>query len=226
MLVKNWMTKDVKTVDVNTSMQQAITLMQEMKINLLPVMDGDKLIGVISDRDLKKASPSDATTLDIHEILYLISKLKIKDLMRKKPVTVSWDLTIEEAAAILLEKRLSSLPVLDDQKKLVGIITKNDIFKALIALTGFGKKGIQIAVSVLDMPGKIKEIRDIIAFFGARTASILSSGEDAEPGRIHIYFRIYDLGRTKMPELIKKVEEKADLLYVVDHKEGTRTIYT
>ena len=224
MLVKNWMTKDVKTVDVNTSMQQAISLMQEMKINLLPVMEGDKLVGVISDRDLKKASPSDATTLDIHEILYLITKLKIKDLMKKNPMTVSPHLTIEEAAALLLEKRISSMPVLDDSNKLVGIITKNDIFKALIALTGLGKKGIQIAVSVLDMPGKIKEIRDIIALFGARTASILSSGEDAEPGRIHIYFRIYELDRNKLDELVQKIVEKGKLLYLVDHKEGSRKI--
>ena len=84
MLVKNWMSKEVVTVDADDSMQNAIYILQEQKIKMLPVMDDGNLVGIITDRDLKKASPSDATTLDMHELLFLISKIKVKDLMKKQ----------------------------------------------------------------------------------------------------------------------------------------------
>ena len=105
MLVKNWMSKGVITVDADQSMHQAINLLQEHQINILPVMKERELIGIISDRDLKKASPSDATTFDFHELLYLVSKIKVKDIMTPDPHTVSPEYTVEEAAAVLLEKK-------------------------------------------------------------------------------------------------------------------------
>jgi acetoin utilization protein AcuB len=162
MLVKNWMSKNVVAIDVNDSMQLAIYTLKDNKIKLLPVISEGKLVGIVSDRDLKKASPSDATTLDMHELLYLISRIKISDLMIKNPITVSPDYTIEEAAQLLLEYKISGLPVLDTKDKLVGIITKSDIFRALIVITGLGKKGIQIGIRFKDIPGPIKEVRELI----------------------------------------------------------------
>ncbi|MDP3283500.1 MAG: CBS domain-containing protein, partial [Desulfobacterales bacterium] len=138
MLVKNWMSKNVITIDADDSMQHAIKLLKEHKINLLPVMKKGKLAGVITDRDLKKSSPSEATTLDMHELLYLLSKIKVADIMSKKLHTVPDDYTVEETAEILLEKRISGVPVVDGKGKPVGIITKNDIFRLLISLTGLG----------------------------------------------------------------------------------------
>jgi len=225
MLVKNWMSKEVITVDADDSMQNAIFIIQEKKIKLLPVLKQDNLVGIITDRDLKKASPSDATTLDMHELMYLISKVKVRDLMTKEVYTVQPDLTVEEAAAILLAKRISGLPVVDKQNRLVGVITQSDIFRVIISLTGMGKKGVQFAVRLKDLPGPIKETREIISNYGARTASILSSNDNAPQGYIHVYFRIYQIDREKLPLLIKEIEQKGTMLYVVDHREEKRTIY-
>jgi acetoin utilization protein AcuB len=82
MLVKNWMSKTIITINIDDSMQDAIKLLKENKIRMLPVLKKGKLMGIVTDRDLKRASASDATTLDVHELLYLISKVKVKDIMR------------------------------------------------------------------------------------------------------------------------------------------------
>ena len=225
MLVKNWMSKKVITVSPDESMHQAIYRLQEHGINLLPVVNGDRLVGIISDRDLKKASPSSATTLDMHELLYLISQIRINDLMTPSPVTVTPHHTVEEAAALLLEHRISGLPVLDDSDHLAGIITRSDIFNVLISVTGLGKKGIQLAVRLKDQPGEIRSIRNIIRTFGGQTTSILSSGEDAPEGFRNVYFRIIRLDRDSLPSLIEAVGRQGQPLYLVDHRENLRSIF-
>jgi acetoin utilization protein AcuB len=225
MLVKNWMSKEVITVDADDSMQNAIYILQEQNIKILPVMDDATLVGIISDRDLKKASPSDATTLDMHELLFLISKIKVRDLMKKPVYIAKPDDTVEEAAALLLEKKISGLPVVDENNRLIGIITRSDIFRVLISLSGLGKKGIQFAIRIKDMPGIIKEVRELIHEYGGRTASILSSSDNAPEGYLNFYFRIYQIDRQKLPSLLDRIREKGTLLYAVDHRENKRTIY-
>jgi acetoin utilization protein AcuB len=225
MLVKNWMTKKVITVDADDTMQNAIYILQEQNIKMLPVMHDEYLVGIITDRDLKKASPSDATTLDMHELLFLISKIKVRDLMKEPVYTVRPDDTVEEAAALLLEKKISGLPVLDEDNRLVGIITRSDIFRVLLSLSGLGKKGIQFAIRIKDMPGIIKEVRELIHEYGGRTASILSSSDNAPEGYLNFYFRIYQIDRQKLPSLLDRIREKGTLLYIVDHRENKRTIY-
>jgi acetoin utilization protein AcuB len=225
MLVKNWMSKEVITVEADDTMQNAIYILQEQNIKMLPVMDDEKLVGIITDRDLKKASPSDATTLDMHELLFLISKIKVKDLMKEPVFTAKPDDTVEEAAALLLEKKISGLPVIDENNRLVGIITRSDIFRVLLSLSGLGKKGIQFAIRIKDMPGIIKEVRELIHEYGGRTASILSSSDNAPEGYLNFYFRIYQIDREKLPGLLDKVRDKGTLLYVVDHRDNKRTIY-
>jgi acetoin utilization protein AcuB len=225
MLVNNWMSKEVITVNADDTMQNAIYILQEQNIKMLPVMDDANLVGIITDRDLKKASPSDATTLDMHELLFLISKIKVRDLMKEPVYTVRPDDTVEEAAALLLEKKISGLPVLDENDRLVGIITRSDIFRVLLSLSGLGKKGIQFAIRIKDMPGIIKEVRELIHEYGGRTASILSSSDNAPEGYLNFYFRIYQIDRKKLPSLLDRIREKGTLLYVVDHRENKRKIY-
>jgi acetoin utilization protein AcuB len=226
MLVKNWMSKNVITIDADDSMQHAIKLLKEHKINLLPVMKKGKLAGVITDRDLKKSSPSEATTLDMHELLYLISKIKVQDIMSKKLYTVPEDYTVEETAELLLEKRISGVPVLDENGKPIGVITKNDIFRLLISLTGLGKKGVQIAVQLKDVPGAIKAVRELIRKYDGRTASILTSSENIPDGKFNVYFRIYQVEKAKLQSLVKEIQGKGTVLYMVDHRDGKRTIYS
>ena len=225
MLVRNWMSKPVITIDSNDSMQEAMKLLKQHQIPMLPVMKKDKLVGIVTDRDLKRASASDATTLEVHELLFLISKIKVKDIMTKDPVTIPVDFTVEEATEILLKNKISGAPVVDEKGQLVGAITKGDMFRVLISLTGVGKKGIQFAFQVEDRPGSIKELADIIRKFGGRMVSILSSYEDVPEGYRKVFIRMYGVEREKLPELEKELKEKSTLLYVVDHRENRREIF-
>jgi len=136
MLVKNWMSKSPITVDVNDSMYHASKLLKENNIRGLPVMKNGNLVGVVTDRDLKRASASDANTLDIHELLFLIEKIKVKKVMTKDPITIPLDYTIEEAAEVLLDNKLTGAPVVDNEGELVGVITQTDIFRVLVSFTG------------------------------------------------------------------------------------------
>jgi acetoin utilization protein AcuB len=225
MLVKNWMSKELFTVDENDSMQDAAKLLKEKNVSLLPVMKRGNLVGVITDRDLKRASASDATTLEIHELLFLISKIKVKEIMSKEPVTVPFDYTVEETAELLLKKKISGAPVTNGQGKVVGVITKSDLFRALISLTGVGKRGIQFALQVEDRPGSIKEVTDIIRTYGGRLVSILSTYERVPKGYRKVYIRDYGVDRTKLERIKKELKEKASMLYMVDHRENKREIY-
>ncbi|MGO9315809.1 MAG: CBS and ACT domain-containing protein [Syntrophobacteraceae bacterium] len=225
MLVKNWMSKNVITIGEEDSMQQAATLMREHRIRMLPVMGKGELVGVVSDTDLKRASASDATMLDIHELLYLISKIKISDIVTRNPITVPYDYTVEEAAQLLMERNISGVPVVDCDGKLVGIITRNDLFKILISLSGLGKKGIQFAFLTDDKPGSIKNLADVIRNHEGRIASILSTDEYAPEGKRIVYFRIYDIDRSIMPDLIRELGEKGTLIYLVDHRDNKRQIF-
>jgi len=225
MLVKNWMSKIVVTIEEDDSMQHAMSLMKEHKIRMLPVVAKGKLVGVVSDTDLKRASASDATTLDMHELLYLISKIKVQDIMTKTPVTVPQNFTVEETAELLMRKKISGCPVLDDDGLVIGVITRDDLFKVLIMLSGLGKKGIQLAFQVEDRSGSIKNITDVIRKYDGRIASILSSYEYAAPGHRIVYIRTYDIDRAVLPKLVEELKQVAMLIYIVDHRDNKREIF-
>jgi acetoin utilization protein AcuB len=225
MLVKNWMSKEVITINVNNSMIDATRKLKEHHINMLPVMKKEKLVGIVTDRDLKKASASDATTLEVHELLYLISNIKGKDLMTKDPITVPPDYTIGETAELLLEKNISGVPVVGKNGDVAGVITKTDIFRALISLTGLKRKGTQFAFELEDRPGSIKEVSDIIRRYGGRMASILSTYDRVKEGHRKVYIRMYGLDRPQIEQLKEELREKADLLYMVDLRENKRETY-
>ena len=225
MLVKDWMSKSVITADANDSMQDAMQRMKEKGISMLPVIKKGKLVGVVTDRDLKRASASDATTLEVHELLFLITKIKVQEIMAQNPVTIPFDFTVEEAAEVLLEKNISGAPVVDAKGKVVGIITKNDLFRVLISLTGVGKRGIQFAFEVEDRPGSIRELADVIRRYGGRMVSILSTYENVREGYRKVFIRMYGVERNQLPKLEKELGEKAKYLYLVDHRENRREIF-
>ncbi len=214
MLVKGWMTDDVITIDEDTPMMKASIIMKEKKIRSLPIVDKkQKLVGIVTDRDLRDASPSKATTLDVYELNYLISTIKIKDIMTKDIVFVRPDETVEFAAILMLENKISSLPVINDKGTLIGIITQTDIFKVLINITGVYTGGIQFALSLEDRPGSIREVTDVIRSYGGRVVSILSTRETSEEGRHSVYIRIRLLPPDKLRGLVKELDEKFIALY-------------
>ena len=225
MLVRNWMSHALITVDVKDSMQDAVKLLKKNDIHILPVVKKNKMVGIVTDGDLKKASASDANTLEIHELLYLLSKIKMEEIMTKDPITVSSDYTLEETAQVLLENKISGVPVVDNGDKIVGIITQTDLFKAMVSLTGLKKRGILFAFQLEDKPGSIKELADIIREHGGRMATILTSYDRVKEGYRKVYIRFYGIDRLKLQELEEELKEKATLLYMIDLRENKREIY-
>ncbi|MGC8492494.1 MAG: CBS and ACT domain-containing protein [Syntrophobacteraceae bacterium] len=225
MLVRNWMTKDPVTIDQEASMQDASSLMRKHKVRMLPVLKNGRLVGVVSDSDLKRASASDATLLDIHELLYLIAKIKVRDIMAKPAIAVPEDFTVEEAARELMEHKISGVPVLNAAGNLTGIITRHDIFKILLSLSGLDKKGIQFALRIDDTPGSIKLLTDVIRKHGGRIASILTSYEYVPEGKRMVYLRVYAIDSRILPLLTRELGEKGTLVYFVDHMNNERKTF-
>ncbi|MEJ2727749.1 MAG: CBS and ACT domain-containing protein [Deltaproteobacteria bacterium] len=226
MLVKNWMSKKVITIDADDSMQDAMGLLKEHGIRRLPVIKKGKLVGIVTDRDLKKASASDATSLEIHELLYLLTAVKVKDIMTKEPITVPPDYTVEETAQVLLESKISGAPVVDDSGNVVGVITQSDLFRVLMSLTGIENGGIQFGLQVEDQAGSIKEVADIVRQYGGRMVSILTSYDEVPTGYRNVYIRMHSIDRAKIKELNDALSQKASLLYRIDHSENDRKIYS
>ena len=132
-LVRDWMTSPVITITSETSVPDACELIRKHNIRRLPVVDKKgRLVGIVTRGDLRGAQPSEATSLSIWELNYLLSKLKIKQIMTKDPITIRSDATIRYAAKLMNDFKISGLPVLDKDDKLVGIITESDIFRLVV----------------------------------------------------------------------------------------------
>jgi acetoin utilization protein AcuB len=226
MLVKDWMSSEVITIEENDSMQEALKLLKEHDIRMLPVMKKGKLVGIVTDRDLKKASPSDATTLEVHELLYLLTQVEVKEIMTRDPVTVPPDYTVEETAQVLLENKISGAPVMDKTGKVIGTITQTDLFRVLISLTGVASGGIQFGFYLEDKPGSIKQVADIIRQYGGRMVSILTSYDGVADGYRNVFIRMHSVERSKLQSLKDKLSEKATLLYMIDQRQNKREIFS
>lgn len=224
MLISDWMTREVLTVEPDISMMKVSKIMKEKHIRRLPVVDaGKKLLGIVTDRDIKEASPSKATTLDIHELYYLLSEIKVKDIMTVKPFTVTANNTIEKAALTMMEKRVGGLPVVDDRGVVVGIITESDIFKVLISITGAKYGGVQLALKLPNTQGSLKEVLELLREEQARIISILTSyGQQQEEGFRQVYVRIQDMEKGALDALIQKLKSSFNLLYWV--RENLHTV--
>ena len=130
-LVKEWMTPDPITICPETTLPEANRLMKECGIRRLPVVDNGRLVGIITLGDVREASPSQATSLSIYELNYLISRLTVGKMMTQDPITITPDTSIEAAARLMLEHKIGGLPVVEGAK-VVGIITESDIFRLLV----------------------------------------------------------------------------------------------
>ncbi|MDO9082771.1 MAG: CBS and ACT domain-containing protein [Humidesulfovibrio sp.] len=216
MLIENWMTKDVVTGAPETSMMKASKIMKEKGISRLPVVDErGVLLGIVSDRDIKEASPSKATTLDMHELYYLLSEIKLKDIMTKKVVTIKRGETVDRAAQLMLEHNIGGMPVVDEDNKVVGVVTDSDIFKVLVRITGVMEGGVQIGVRLPNEPGGLIPVLDYLKNHNARLMSLLTSCEPAEVGLRDVYIRIRDMDKGAMQKLKAEMQEKFEVLYWV-----------
>lgn len=213
MLVRNWMTTEVITATPDTSLLKIGKLMRDHKIRRIPILDDNKyVIGIISDRDVRDASPSKATTLDMYEMHYLLAELKASSIMTPRPLTVKPTDTVEKAAMLMLDHSIGGLPVVDEDGRLCGILADSDVFKALVNITGVREGGFQLGISVPNVQGGMRPIFDIIRKHGGRILSVLSANNDS--GERNVFVRIRDMNsREAEDELIEEVRGAANLLY-------------
>jgi len=171
MRIRDMMTKNPMTVDSDTYVLDAQKIMKENNIRRLPVVEKGKLVGIVTKHDLLEASPSPATSLSIHELNYLLSKMKVKEIMKKNPVTFNPDTPFEEALRIGQERKIGSFPVVD-KGKLVGIATESDIIRFLTGALGIREEGSRITIEGLG--GKLNDLEKIISIVNQHETIILS----------------------------------------------------
>ena len=215
MLVKEWMASKPIVVDENTSIMKATQIMKENNIRRIPVVRDGRLIGIISDRDIKEAAPSKATSLDVHELYYLLSEIKIKDIMTPDPITLRENDSVEKAAVIMLENRISGMPIVDDDNRVVGIITETDVFKVMVSITGAYRSPIQLAFDMEDRPGSLNKLLNAIREQGGRIVSVLTSHEHMPVGRREVYIRLKEMSDEELDRLVEFLKRDFKVLFVI-----------
>lgn len=208
MLIGERMTKPVITIRPETSMPDALELMRQEHIRRLPVVDKHgALVGIVTQADLLKASPSEATSLSIHEITYLLSKLTIDRIMTRKVITITEDTPLEEAARVMADNQIGGLPVMRG-KALVGMITETTLFRIFLEMLGARCAGIRVTVSVPDKPGELAGLTKAIHEAGGNIVALGTfMGESPAEGVVTIKIKgikIEPLKKAIQP-LVKKV---------------------
>lgn len=203
MLVRKKMNTDVVTISRDDRMTLAKKILAEKKIRHLPVVDGKKLVGLITNMDIRKAEASPATSLDIREINYLLDRIKASEIMTRKVVTISPEHSVEDAATIMHEKKIGCLPVLENGN-LVGMLTENDVMQFVIEVMGMEEKGTRMEILVDDKPGPLAELTRIIKEHNVNIISLITD-KGAEPEKRVVTFKL----RTFYFEPIRQALEAA-----------------
>ena len=213
MLVGERMTKRPIITAPDTPIEEALKVMRESKVRRLPVLDkAGKLVGIVAEKDLLYVSPSPATSLSIHELHYLISKIKVQSVMTEDVITVTEYTPLEEAARIMADNKIGSLPVMRDGK-LVGIITETDLFCIFLELLGAREKGIRLTMLVPEQANTLATITREIAEMGGNIVSLGTFlGED--PTNRLITAKVTEVGKD---ELVSAMEAMG--MEVVDVRE-------
>ena len=190
MYVGGIMQTDLVTVAPDTSLIKARKILEEKKIAHLLVVDKkDKLLGVISDRDLKRSWASDATSLSIHELNYLLDKVTVEMIMVKTFVSVSPATTIERAANIMQQNRVHALPIIQ-AGELVGIVTTTDVLGVLLQAIGIDRESTRFRVLVKDRIGVMAEVANLLKDKGINIRSLVTWPEKRYPGMYQLIMRV------------------------------------
>ncbi len=215
MLVKERMTPNPITISPDTSVPDALTLMRERKVRRFPVLDKGKLVGIVSEKDLLHASPSPATTLSVYEIRELLAKLKVSAVMCRQVVTVPEDTPLEDAARMMIDHRISSLPVMR-AKALVGIITESDLFKSLVEQMGGRRKGVRLTVLAPGARGTLAKITEAIFEAGGDIVGLGSREMTGAAGQTwEVTFKVQGVPAEKLVKAVRPA-----VLEVLDVRES------
>jgi len=188
-IVARRMMRNPVVVDENDSMKKAMDILKEREIRHLPVLrGGEKLVGIVTEEDIKQASPSSATTLEIREIFYLLDRVKVKQIMTRRPYTVSPTTSIEEAATVMREKKIGCLPVVEGGK-LVGILTETDILDAFLDSMGVHGPGYRLELVLPDRPEVLFDLLRIFRDYEASIVSLATVSHD-DPKRKVLVVRV------------------------------------
>ena len=207
MLVEEWMTSDVISITADSSMMKASRLMKTNKIRRLPVVDvNNVLVGILTDHDVKSAQPSKATTLEVHEVYYLLSELKVKDVMTANPMRAKRTDSVEWVALMMARHTFGGMPVVDEENKICGIITESDIFKLLVQITGIKHGGIQLAFELPNKSGQLRPILDELRTCEAQVVSILTSQESLDSALRRVYIRLRKLDEAGEKRVVDAVK--------------------
>jgi acetoin utilization protein AcuB len=191
MFIKDWMKKDLITVEESDTVLDAMHLMRENRIRRLPVLKKGKLVGIVTEKDIKGFAPSKASTLDIYEVHNILAKTPVREVMTKEVITVLPDDPIERAALILRDMRFGGLPVVEGGDKIVGIITAVDIFDVFVEAMGMRKPGVRINITTEDKPGAISEIAKTMKMHSLNIISLVTFFfKDREENKRDIVIRI------------------------------------
>jgi acetoin utilization protein AcuB len=201
MLVRKKMKKDLITITKDERMTTARKILKEKNIRHLPVVEGKKLIGLVTNMDIRKAEASPATSLEIRELHYLLDKLTVGEIMTRNVITISPDISVEEAATLLHDNKIGCLPVVEDGN-LVGMLTEDDVMEILIEVMGMKEKGSRLEVVVEDKPGALADVTRIIKEHNVNIISVVTDAAD-EPGKRVVVFKL----KTFYFEPIKKALE-------------------
>jgi acetoin utilization protein AcuB len=174
MFVRNYMSPNPFTVEPDISYPEAVGILRRKKIRRLPVVEHERLIGIVVEEDLLSNQPSPATTLSIYEMYALLERLRLRQIMSRPVITVEGICPIEEAARIMVEHKIGCLPVMDGEK-LVGIITETDIFKTLVEVLGGQETGIRLTLRLPDRVGELAKITSQIAQAGGNIIAVTTS---------------------------------------------------
>jgi len=173
MLVGDVMNTKLVTVTPRTTLPEAVRVMSERGIRHLPVVDGAVLAGIVSDRDVKRAMASSATSLSAHELHYLLDRVTIDDIMTRSVATTAPWLPVEEAARLMVKEKISALPVTDGGR-LVGILTETDVLDLFVRAMGAGEPSSRLDVVVGDRPSALVDIVQALDAAGVPVASVMT----------------------------------------------------
>lgn len=210
MLVFERMTKPVITVQKNLPIQDALNLMKREKIRRAPVVDkGGKLIGIVTETDLLHASPSDATSLSVWELNYLLSKITVDEVMTRDVLSVAPDTPVEAAARIMVDNSIGGMPVLREGE-VVGMITETDLFKLFLEMLGARYPGVRVTAEVPNQPGELAQLTGAIHSNGGNILALTTAlGESTETALITI--KVEGIDPEKLRALLQPfVEEFID----------------
>ena len=202
MLVKERMSRNPITIRFDTPVTEAQALMKREKIHHLPVLDRDgKLAGIVAEKDLLYASPSPATTLSVYEIASLLARLTVDKVMSAKPLTVTEDVPLEEAARIMADRSIGGLPVMRGPT-LVGIITESDLFRVFIELFGARQRGVRISMVLPNEKGGLAKVSAAITKAGGNIIALGTFlAEDTTQGRLTV--KVEGLSKEKVLEALR-----------------------